>query len=307
MIAARNRPFGARNRRFDARNRPSGTRKRRSGGRNPVPDAQNARFGPRSGKSGIAAKKRLYSENHFRYLAKAMIDEFANRQAMHLTVVNLLDDLVHSPVWLNQNPTMFTTKSLLFRQKVTELTVTIAKQEAELAGRAEQKDREETELIAVAHELGQALADFLIDKGREAEAAEIDLSLNKWRRLRDTALLAKATLLQTRLNDALLAHPDDLLTYGLEPADLTRLGTELGEYGNVIESPSAGIATRKALTAALRPAFREVSLILKSMDRLVLRFRTTPEGIAFADNWKTARVVRDLGTNNPEPPAPPTP
>lgn len=43
------------------------------------------------------------------------------------------------------------------------------------------------------------------------------------------------------------------------------------------------------------------------MDRLALRFRTSPEGIAFADNWVTARVVRDLGTNNPEPPAPPTP
>lgn len=53
------------------------------------------------------------------------------------------------------------------------------------------------------------------------------------------------------------------------------------------------------LTAALRPSFRKVSVILKSMDHLALRFRSTVPGKAFADNWKTARVVRDLGSNNP--------
>ena len=37
------------------------------------------------------------------------------------------------------------------------------------------------------------------------------------------------------------------------------------------------------------------------MDRLVPRFRTSPAGNAFADNWRAARVVRDLGSNNPDP------
>lgn len=236
-----------------------------------------------------------------------MIDEFANRQAMHLTVVNLLDDPEQTPVWLNQTPTMFTTKSLLFRQKVSGLTVTIAEQEAALAGRTEQKEREETELETVAHEVGQSLAAFFIDEGREADAAEIDLSLNGWRRLRDTALLAKATLLETRLTAELLSSPGTLLPYGLENADLTHLSGELSDYRAVIASPSSGIATRKALTAALRPSFREVSVILKAMDRLALRFRSTAAGKAFADNWKTARVVRDIGANNPDEPEPPTP
>lgn len=169
-----------------------------------------------------AAKKPLYSKNHFRYLAKAMIDEFANRQAMHLTVVNLLDDPVHTPVWFNQSPTIFTAKSLLLRQKVTDLTVSIGKQEADIVGRAEQKEREETDLGTVAHELGQAFAAFLIDEGRESEAAEIDLSLNGWQRLRDTSLLAKATLLATRLNDALTASALSLIPYGVTGAEVTR-------------------------------------------------------------------------------------
>lgn len=235
-----------------------------------------------------------------------MKDEFANRQAMHLTVIELLDNPLHKPVWENQPPVMFTTRSLLLREKVNALTLHIAKQEAELRGRAEQKDREETELETIAHEIGQAFAGYLIDEGREGEAAEIDLSLDAWRRLRDTALLAKAVLLETRLIDALAADAPGLVPYGIAPADLTAYSAELEDYRTVIESPSGGIATRKALTAALRPSFREVLGILKAMDRLALRFRSTQEGAAFAENWKTARVVRDLGANNPEP-VPPTP
>lgn len=236
-----------------------------------------------------------------------MKDEFANRQAMHLTVIGLLDNPLHTPVWSNQPPVAFTDKSLVLRAKVAALTPFIAEQEANIRGRAEQKDREETELETVAHEIGQAFAAYLEDNNREAEAAEIDLSLSAWRRLRDTALLTKATLLETRLTAELLASPGPLLPYGLEPADLNALSSEIGDYRNVIASPSGGIATRKALTAALRPSFREVSVILKSMDRLALRFRSTPAGKAFADNWKTARVVRDLGANNPDEPVPPTP
>ena len=235
-----------------------------------------------------------------------MIDEFANRQAMHLTIIELLDNPAYTSVWENQSPTVFTAKATTLRQQVAALTTTIARQEANLLGRAEQKDREETELETIAHELGQILADYYEDNNQEAKAAEIDLSLSAWRRLRDTALLAKATLLKSSLTEALAADPVALAAHGLEPADLADLTKELDDYAAVIESPSGGISTRKALTAALRPDFREVSVTLKSLDRLVLRFRRTPEGAAFAENWKTARIIRDLGANNPDP-EPPTP
>lgn len=236
-----------------------------------------------------------------------MKDEFANRQAMHLTVIELLDNPLHKTAWENQTPTMFTDRSGSLRQQVTELTTFISRQEAELTGRAEQKDREENELEKLAHEIGQALSVFLEDNQREGEAAEIDLSLNAWSRLRDAALLAKANLLKDRLRAILDTEALPLLAqYGITEQDHTDLTTEIADYAGVIASPSGGIATRKALTAALRPAFREVSATLKAMDRLVLRFRNSAPGTAFADNWKTARVIRNLGANSPEP-VPPTP
>ena len=43
------------------------------------------------------------------------------------------------------------------------------------------------------------------------------------------------------------------------------------------------------------------------MDRLVLRFRRTEPGAAFANAWETSRTIRDLGTSAPAEPEPATP
>jgi hypothetical protein len=42
------------------------------------------------------------------------------------------------------------------------------------------------------------------------------------------------------------------------------------------------------------------------MDRLVLRFRRTEPGAAFAGAWDTSRIIRDLGAaaDEPEPAIP---
>ena len=66
-------------------------------------------------------------------------------------------------------------------------------------------------------------------------------------------------------------------------------------------------AGRKALTAALRPKFREVAELLTKMDRVVLRFRKTEAGAHFAAAWKNARIIRDLGGSAPGEPGAPTP
>jgi hypothetical protein len=57
----------------------------------------------------------------------------------------------------------------------------------------------------------------------------------------------------------------------------------------------------------LRPRFREISELLKKMDRLVLRFRKTETGAAFASAWTASRIVRDLGAAAPAGPEPTPP
>jgi hypothetical protein len=47
--------------------------------------------------------------------------------------------------------------------------------------------------------------------------------------------------------------------------------------------------------------------LLKKMDRLVLRFRRTEPGAAFAGAWSASRIIRDLGGSAPAEPVPAAP
>ena len=234
-----------------------------------------------------------------------MQNEFANRQNMHFTIVGLLDKDEFQPVWKDQKPTAFTARAGELRPKVAALTGLTAEQQAATTGYAADKAREEQELEDVAYEIGQALAGWLEDQGRQADAAQIDLSLTAWQRLRDTDLIAKAKLLHQHLSAAIAEKSPTLAEYGLDMADATALAKETADYEALVADPSVAISRRKSLTSALRPKFREVAELLAKMDRLVLRFRRDEPGTRFAAAWDAARIIRDLGGSAPGAPAAP--
>jgi len=234
-----------------------------------------------------------------------MKNEFANRQNMHLAIVALLADPAHQPAWKDQTPAVFTARAAALVPMVQALTDTIAAQQATITGYADDKEREEQELESAAHEISEALADWYEDQNREADAERVSLSFTGWQRLRDVELIARAKLLHQSLTNALAGNATSLAEHGLTAADATLLAKETADFETLVANPAAAISGRKALTAALRPKFRQVGDLLAKMDRLVLRFRKTDVGIRFADTWKAARIIRDLGEAAPQPPAPP--
>ena len=237
-----------------------------------------------------------------------MQDRYANRQNMHLTVLKLLANPEFQPAWKDQKPTAFTTRAAALRPLVEGLTTLLTAQQAATTGYAETKEREEEELETLAHQIGQTLADWYEENGREGDSAQIDLSLTAWQRLRDVDLIGKAKLLHQKLTAALAENPAALAEHDLTPADATLLAKETADFAEIVADPAAAISRRRALTLALRPQFREVADLLKKMDRLVTRFRKTAPGAAFADAWTTSRIIRDLGEaapgENTEPPTP---
>ena len=236
-----------------------------------------------------------------------MQNEYANRQNMHLTVLTLLDTPQYQAAWKDQKPLPFTARAAELRPLVAGLTALISGQQTATTGYAETKEREEQELETLAHELGQTLADWYDENGREGDSAQIDLSLTAWQRLRDTELIAKAKLLHQKLTTALAENPTALAEYDLTPADATLLAKETADFEKITADPAAAISRRRALTVTLRPKFAEVAQLLKKMDRLVLRFRRTEPGTAFANAWAASRTIRDLGTSAPATPAPAIP
>lgn len=239
-----------------------------------------------------------------------MNNRYTNRIDMCRTVIALLDDPAHQSAWQGQPPLQFATKAASLRAAVEAFADTAARQSAVITGSALDKERNEALLEDLAHELGSLLADYFHDKEREKEAASVDFPISAWRRLRGEHLLNRANLLASTLAAALAADAAALAGYGITPDDSAALATAINAYRDSIAQPSGAIAERKALTAALDGSYRAVAALLESMDRLVLRFRGTGGGRAFAAAWQAARIIRDLGHGPATPapaPAPPAP
>jgi len=226
-----------------------------------------------------------------------MNDQFLNRLAMHRTVLETLNKPQHKAVWQAAPPPIFATKVGALQTKVGKLADLVTKHQTELAGIAQQKLIEEKELEDAAHEIGSTLAAYFEDQNQLDKAAEVELSRSGWRKLRDEQLLARAKTVSQRLDEELAASEAKLAPYALTESEKTALDKEIADYERIIRSPQTAIAGRRAITLSLRPHFREVSELLFSMDKLVLRFGTTEAGQAFVSAYQSARVVRESGGN----------
>lgn len=234
-----------------------------------------------------------------------MKNEFSNRQSMHEAVLAYLAPPASRAIWDGKPPIVFTQKAAELKTLVVELGKFIRDQEAIIKGFAEEKAREENDVEVISHEIGSVLAGYYLDRNREPDARAVDHSPTEWLHMRDASLVEQARLVHQKLVAALADDVDGLAAYGLDANDAANLLREIDEYAAVIASPAAAIANRRALTSLLRPRFREVSRVLQSMDRLVLRFRSSPGGVRFVEGWEAARVIRDLGYRSAD--TPPTP
>ena len=227
---------------------------------------------------------------------------YINRLDMCRTVSSLLKDATLQTVWQNQAPLVFTTKATLLQNAIEDFAETSAAQEKIITGHAADKEREETELEDLSHEIGQALADYYYDTEQDQNAHVVEFSASSWRRLRDEQLLNRSRILAGKLSQALAADAAKLGDYGLDSTDINALYASIEDYANAIATPSQAIATRKALTASLRGKYNVISDLLGSMDKLVLRFRNTAPGRSFAAQWQAARVIRDRSQAAKTPP-----
>lgn len=235
-----------------------------------------------------------------------MKNEFANRLGMARTVQLTLTKAAHIAIWQGQPPAAFGKKAALLPGVIDELSKLISDQETIITGFAELKDTEETELEDLAQETGAVLGSYFEDNHHTDLQAEVEFSISVWRKLIDESLVGRAKIVLARLTTALADDAPGLVDYDLSAADITALTTSIADYEKIINSPQAAISGRAALTKVARPRFRKLSTLLGGLDKLVIRFRKTPEGRAFVDAYQAARIVRDLGTG-PSTPPPATP
>lgn len=214
---------------------------------------------------------------------------------MYVTALAVLKSSENYAVWHNGRSAIFGIKVQELETRITALGEFIRTQEAAIEGHAEAKEREEDELELFAYEIATSLVVYLRDHRREPEAATIDLSLNGWHRLRADSMIEKARLVLHLLGTVVTQDATGAAHYGLNEADVDDLQSGIADYHEVIHAPQVALSARKALTRALRPRFQEISILLKDLDQLIQRFRSTAAGQHFIDTWKNARRIRHYG------------
>lgn len=234
-----------------------------------------------------------------------MKDEFSNRLTMFQTARDLLNLPERKAVWLNVNPTIFTTKVAALDPALTALENYCQAHGVDITGAAEDKDKEETDVESVGHQLGRLLTQWFRDQSDETSAATCDLSLSKWRKLRDTTLILKAREIRD-LALPVAATPQGF-TYGITSALVQKLTDEVNEYEDVVTKPATSIAQRKARTLGLRAEFKKVETQYEGLDDLILAYNQTEAGRSLIAAYKESRIIRDAGHGAKKPVVPPTP
>lgn len=228
-----------------------------------------------------------------------MHDEFDNNLAMARRVKSYLEAPENKPIWENQPPLRFTTRAVELYPAIDDFAALAARQSTPARGSADQQNIHEKALEDAAHPLANALREYYLDNARADEAAEWDLSLSDWRRMREQALLGKAQ----RLHDQIRAvGAGEGGPYGMSDAARTNLDEMIGDYAEAIGKPTEKRARKAADTASLRPAWRGVREILEAMDNLVVQFPAS-----FSQGWFAARRIDDRGVTGKAAETPPLP
>lgn len=124
--------------------------------------------------------------------------------------------------------------------------------------------------------------------------AEVDFSKSDLEDQRDTTLAV--TLLNIR--DAAQANLAAATPYGVTATKITDLTTKRAAYIPYITAPREKITEISVATANIGAEFVAMDEILVRMDGVMENFRY--DNVSLYDGYKSARIIVDLGENNPE-------
>lgn len=236
-----------------------------------------------------------------------MNDKTANHLNMARRCVACLEKPANSAVWAAVPPLIFGTKVTALKSLIAAAENFARSQTRITIGSAEDKDREETELEDICFTMSGLLVSCCTDGNDLTGAAPFDISLTKWRRMRDETLLLRArdlaAALQTRIDaDAVTAEQ-----YDINPAAVAALNKEINDYAAFITAPDNAIGERKTVGIDLKEKVKEILTMLETLDRLIVSYRKRPGGPALISEWQQARIIIDRGHGPSSGPSPASP
>ena len=182
-----------------------------------------------------------------------------------------------------------------FETIISQIMETRLIQEGKTTGVAENKQKEEDEMINKTVSIASAVFAYASVIGDNELKEKINYSPSKLRKSRDTILRDRCQLVHEETSKVI----DDLGDYGILAADLEELQQEIDDYAAIIALPRTAIGTRATATAQLIELFKQGDDVLNSrLDKLTEQYKSNNPD--FYISYKNARSIIDLGVRHEE-------
>ncbi len=226
-----------------------------------------------------------------------MTDRQENKRSMYLAVQRVCNR--DNSVW--SGLTAFAGAFGDFEDTITNIETQRLIQEGRTTGIAENKQKEEDEMIQKTTEVAASVYAYAADNDDNALMQKVNYSPSDLRRSRDTILKDICQLVHDETDKVVT----NLADYGIVDTDLTDLQKEIDDFANIIAEPRTATGTRATATSQLVQLIIDGDSTLKDrMDKLVEQFKTSDR--RFYRSYKSARIIVDLGVRHEDDDTPPT-
>ncbi|MBI5217217.1 MAG: hypothetical protein HY960_15800 [Ignavibacteriae bacterium] len=179
-------------------------------------------------------------------------------------------------------------------QLLTELVTSISGKSSEInsvvAGKAPVKNAMETSLIETTLSIAAAIYSYADDVGNIELKSKSKLSKSVLNKVRDQDLILKVK----SIRDLALEHQAALVDYDVPAEDITAFEQLVDAYSSAKTAIVTGISQRTGARKTQAQIIKETDALLKEkIDKYMLRLKKNHS--QFYEEYKAARIIRDLG------------
>jgi len=188
-----------------------------------------------------------------------------------------------------------------FKALVADISVRDTEYRTSISGKTKAKNLVEDELLDLLIPLADSLNAYASRNKIEELKEKSKVSRSKLKGMRDSDLISKARLIHGLLD----ANIGVLADFGVTRERITTLLNKIVEYEAALGVKETSFATKSATRQTLSQLFDRADMILKTeIDALMENFKAGNK--MFYDQYRSARVIKDLGLGHKEVAAPPT-
>lgn len=224
-----------------------------------------------------------------------MLKRLENKLRMFQAVKQVLDR--NSGIW--QGITALVAIVNEFFEKMNQITETRKVTESSSKGATAGKNTEEELLVDTVFEVSSALYAMAVRSGNAALQQKVKFTEGELQTAREGELATIGETIAALARENLEA----LAEYGVDDARVKGLEDSTARFKELISTPRADIAQRKAAQARLKELFIETSgLLTHQLDRLLIKYRSSHPDFYAA--YMNARVIVDHGIRHEKPEEP---